>query len=274
MSDIVKVIKPKRSFFNIDLREIWAYRELLYFLAWKQIKIRYKQTALGAAWAILQPLLTMVIFSIIFGKLLGVASDGVPYPIFAYSGLIIWTYFSVSLTQASTSLVSNSNLVSKVYFPRLLLPMSACLAGLLDYAIASIVLVGLMFYFNVFCTAWVIILPVLVLMSMLLASGIGFWLSAVSVKYRDVQYAIPFFVQILLYATPIIYPVSIISGKYSWLLNLNPLTGIVTVHRAILLGNPVLDWTSLGISAIFTALIFLWGLVYFKNYEREFADVI
>ncbi len=274
MPGIVRVIKPKRSLFNIDLKEIWAYRELLYFLAWKQIKIRYKQTALGAAWAILQPLLTMVIFSILFGELLGVSSDGVPYPIFAYSGLIIWTYFSVSLTQASTSLVANSNLVSKVYFPRLLLPMSSCLAGLLDYAIASIVLVGLMFYFNVFPTMWIILMPVLLLMALLLASGISFWLSAISVKYRDVQYAIPFFVQILLYATPIIYPISIISGKYSWILQLNPLTGIVTTHRAIILGSTAIDWTSLGVSAIFIIIIFLWGLVYFKNYEREFADVI
>jgi lipopolysaccharide transport system permease protein len=267
MSEIVKVIKPKRRLFDID-------RELLYFLAWKQIKIRYKQTALGAAWAILQPLLTMVIFSIIFGELVQMPSDNVPYPIFAYSGLILWAYFSTSLTAASTSLVSNSNLISKVYFPRLLLPLSACLVGLLDYAIASIVLVGLMFYYNIFPTLWIVMIPVLLIMAFLLASGISFWLSAIAVKYRDVQYAVPFFVQILLYATPIIYPVSLISAKYTWLLDLNPLTGIVTGHRAIILGNMGIDWFSLGISALLITIIFLLGLVYFKGYEREFADVI
>jgi lipopolysaccharide transport system permease protein len=274
MSEIVKVIKPKRRLFDIDLKEIWDYRELLYFLAWKQIKIRYKQTALGAAWAILQPLLTMVIFSIIFGELVQMPSDNVPYPIFAYSGLILWAYFSTSLTAASTSLVSNSNLISKVYFPRLLLPLSACLVGLLDYAIASIVLVGLMFYYNIFPTLWIVMIPVLLIMAFLLASGISFWLSAIAVKYRDVQYAVPFFVQILLYATPIIYPVSLISAKYTWLLDLNPLTGIVTGHRAIILGNMGIDWFSLGISALLITIIFLLGLVYFKGYEREFADVI
>ena len=274
MSDITKVIKPKRKIFDLDLKEIWAYRELLYFLAWKQIKIRYKQTALGATWAVLQPLLTMIVFSVIFGAILGVSSDNVPYPIFAYSGLIIWTYFSMALTQSSTSLVGNSNLISKVYFPRLLLPLSACLAGLLDYAIASIVLVGLMFYYNIFPTLWIALIPVLLLMTFFLASGISFWLSAIAVKYRDVQHAIPFFVQTLFFVTPIIYPVSIIGAEYNWFLNLNPLTGIITSHRAVILNNVAIDWTSLGISALFTMLIFFGGLIYFKGYEREFADVI
>ncbi|MDO9537225.1 MAG: ABC transporter permease [Thermoplasmata archaeon] len=273
-SNIVKIIKPQRGIFDINFKEIWDYRELLYFLAWKDIKIRYKQTVLGAAWAIIQPLFTMIIFSIIFGAIAKIPSDNVPYPIFAYSGLILWTYFSASLSRSSNSLVSNSNLLSKVYFPRLLLPLSACLAGLLDYAIASFVLVGLMFYYNIFPTIWIVFIPVLLLMAFLLAAGISFWLSAIAVKYRDVQHAIPFFVQTLLYATPIIYPLSIISGKYSWILQLNPLTGIISTHRTVILGNIAIDWTSLGISALFITIIFLGGLVYFKNYEREFADVI
>ncbi|MBA3044808.1 MAG: ABC transporter permease [Euryarchaeota archaeon] len=273
-SNIVKIIKPKRGIFDLNLKEVWEYRELLYFLAWKDIKVRYAQTVLGAAWAIIQPLFTMIVFTVVFGMIAKIPSDNVPYPIFAYSGLLLWTYFSGSISRASNSLLSNSNLLSKVYFPRLLLPLSACLVGLVDYAIASFFLVALMFYYNIFPTLLIILIPLLLLMSFLLAAGGGMWISALSVKYRDVQRGFSFFMQILLYATPIIYPISVISGKYNWILQLNPLTGIIVTHRAVILGNVAIDWISLGISAIFIVLIFISGLIYFKSYERKFADVI
>lgn len=272
--NVVKVIRPTRGIFDINLRELWSYRELLYFLAWKQVKIRYKQTVLGAAWAVIQPLATMIIFTLIFGNLAKMPSDGVPYPIFSYCGLMLWTYFSMSLTHSSLSLVQNSNLLSKIYFPRLLLPLSDCLVGLLDYCIASILLIGLMLYYHITPTLWLLLVPIPLLLAMLLASGIGLWLSAVSVKYRDVQYAVPFFVQLLLFLSPIIYPVSIAGSEYGWLLQLNPLSGIMTTQRAIILGNTPIDWLSLGVSSLITLLIFIGGVIYFKRYEREFADVI
>jgi len=270
----VRIIRSKRDIFDINFRELWSYRELLYYLTWKEIKIRYKQTALGAVWAIIQPLFTMVVFTLIFGNLAKMPSDGVPYPIFSYTGLMLWTYFSMSLTHSSTSLVMNSNLLSKIYFPRLLLPLSSCAVGLLDYGIASVILVILMFYFQIAPTFLILLILIPLLLSFLLASGLGFWLSAICVKYRDVQYAIPFFIQLLLFSSPIIYPVSITGNAYGWLLKLNPLTGIMTMQRACLLGTTIIDWATLGISTLITLLIFFSGLIYFKNYEREFADVI
>jgi len=273
-SNIVKVIRPTKGMFDLDLGEIWAYRELLYFLAWKQVKIRYKQTAMGAAWAIIQPLATMLIFTFVFGDIAGMPSDGVPYPIFSYTGLILWTYFSASLSGASMSLVSNANLLSKIYFPRILLPLSSVVVGLLDYAIASVILVGLMIYYGIMPSFLILLSPIPLVLAGVLSSGLGFWLSAVSVKYRDVQYAVPFFIQLLLFISPIIYPVTVGGGKYAWLLNLNPLTGIMTMQRAVILGNTPIDWVSVGIASLLTVVIFLGGLVYFKNYEREFADVI
>ncbi len=274
MADNVRIIKPTKGLFDINFKEVWNHRELLYFLAWKDVKVRYKQTILGASWAVVQPVLTMIVFSVIFGVLLNVPSEGVPYPIFAYSGLVLWIYFSSALTRSSSSLLSNSNLLSKVYFPRLILPLSACLAGLVDYGIATIVLVGLMLYYNVAVTAWILLVLLLMPLAMMLAVGLGFWLSALSVKYRDVQHALPFFVQMLLYATPIIYPLSLVGGKYGWILELNPLTGIVSAHRAAILGNVPVDFVALGFSAGVATVIFLAGIIYFKNYEKEFADVI
>ncbi len=274
VNKVVKVIRPTKGLFDIDLGEIWAYRELLYFLAWKQVKIKYKQTAMGAAWAVIQPLATMLIFTFVFGNIAGMPSDGVPYPIFSYTGLILWTYFSASLSGASMSLVSNANLLSKIYFPRILLPLSSVVVGLLDYGIACVLLIILMIYYAVIPTAWIILMFVPLFLAGVLASGLGFWLSAVSVKYRDVQYAVPFFVQLLLFISPIIYPVTVGGGKYAWLLNLNPLTGIMTMQRATILGNTPIDWGGLGVAAVITVLVFLGGIVYFKSYEREFADVI
>lgn len=256
------------------LSEIWANRELLYFFVWKEIKIRYKQTAIGAAWAILQPLLTMLIFTAVFGMALGIKTGNVPYPIFVYSGLLLWIYFSTSVNNASSSIVANAQLLSKVYFPRMLLPLSACLVGLLDFALASMILIVMMFYFNIAPTLWLLLILLPLLLTMLLGAGLGFWLSAVSAKYRDVHYIVPFSIQLLLFASPVIYPPSLIGGSWSWILTINPLAGIINFQRAIVLGTGITDWAPLGISALFVVLIFLGGMIYFSHYEREIADVI
>ena len=271
----VRVISQSstRSLRN-TLSEIWANRELLYFFVWKEIKIRYKQTAIGATWAILQPLLTMLIFTAVFGMALGIKTGNVPYPIFVYSGLLLWIYFSTSVNNASSSIVSNAQLLSKVYFPRMLLPLSACLVGLLDFALASMILIVMMFYFNIAPTLWLLLILLPLLLTMLLGAGLGFWLSAVSAKYRDVQYVVPFSIQLLLFASPVIYPPSLIGGSWSWILTINPLAGIINFQRAIVLGTGITDWAPLGISALIVVLIFLGGMIYFSHYEREIADVI
>lgn len=276
MTDIkVRVISQRstRSLRN-TISEIWANRELLYFFVWKEIKIRYKQTAIGAAWAVLQPLLTMVIFTAVFGMALGIKTGDVPYPIFVYSGLLLWIYFSTSVGNASSSIVSNAQLMSKVYFPRMLLPLSACLVGLLDFGLASMILIVMMFYFNIAPTFWLLLILLPLLLSMLLAAGLGFWLSAVSAKYRDVYYIVPFSIQLLLFASPVIYPPSLIGTSWSWILTINPLAGIINFQRAIVLGTGITDWAPLGISALIVVLIFLGGMIYFSHYEREIADVI
>ena len=271
----VRVISQRstRSLRN-TLSEIWANRELLYFFVWKEIKIRYKQTAIGATWAILQPLLTMLIFTAVFGMALGIKTGNVPYPIFVYSGLLLWIYFSTSVNNASSSIVSNAQLLSKVYFPRMLLPLSACLVGLLDFALASMILIVMMFYFNIAPTLWLLLIFLPLLLTMLLGAGLGFWLSAVSAKYRDVYYIVPFSIQLLLFASPVIYPPSLIGGSWSWILTINPLAGIINFQRAIVLGTGITDWAPLGISALIVVLIFLGGMIYFSHYEREIADVI
>ena len=256
------------------LSEIWANRELLYFLVWKEIKIRYKQTAIGATWAILQPLLTMLIFTAVFGMALGIKTGNVPYPIFVYSGLLLWIYFSTSVNNASSSIVANAQLLSKVYFPRMLLPLSACLVGLLDFALASMILIVMMFYFNIAPTLWLLLILLPLLLTMLLGAGLGFWLSAVSAKYRDVYYIVPFSIQLLLFASPVIYPPSFVGADWSWVLTINPLAGIINFQRAIVLGTGITDWAPLGISALIVVLIFLGGMIYFSHYEREIADVI
>ncbi|MBM4236862.1 MAG: ABC transporter permease [Euryarchaeota archaeon] len=256
------------------LSEIWTHRELLYFFVWKEIKIRYKQTAIGAAWAILQPLIAMAIFWFIFGIVLNIQTDGIPYPIFAYSGLLIWTYFSTSLNLASGSIVANSQLLTKVYFPRILLPLALCLIGLLDYAIAAVMLIVLMLFFNMLPSIWIVLAFIPLLLSIILASGLSFWLSAISTKYRDVRYIVPFFVQLLLFITPIIYPPSYLSGDLSWVATVNPLAAIITAQRSFILGDGIVDWGPLGISTLICLLIFVTGILYFSRYEKEIADVI
>ena len=268
------IIKPKKGFLSVDLHEIWEYRELLFFLALRQIKVRYKQTIMGALWAVLQPFLTMIVFTIIFGNFAKIPSENIPYPIFSYSGLVLWTYFSTSLSQAGNSLVGNTNLVTKVYFPRLFIPTSSCLAGLLNYAVAMSIIVLMMVYYKFVPNIKIIIVPLVVLTTFILASGISYWLSSICVKYRDIKFILPFFTQLLMFTSPVIYPPNIVSEKYRWLLYLNPMTGLINAHRASLLGYKEVNFTTLGVSIIISLFIFVTGIIFLKNTEKGFADLI
>ncbi|MBI1870564.1 MAG: ABC transporter permease [Chlamydiae bacterium] len=275
VSSIPKIIiRSSKGWVPIDWKALWDFRELLYFLTWRDIKVRYKQTVLGALWAIIQPFFSMVVFTIFFGKIARLPSDGVPYPIFSYSGLLLWTYFSGALSHSGASLVGSSNLLTKVYFPRLVIPLSATLSGLMDYAIAVVILLGMMFYYGFPPSVSFLMLPAIVFFSMIAATGWGLWLSALNVKYRDIQYALPFFIQLMLFATPVIYPASMVPEKYRWLLMLNPMSGLIEAHRACFLAHQPIHWGSLGISVAVAVIIFVGGLFYFRRTERFFADVV
>ena len=273
-NDYEMIIRPKKGLFAIDLREMLHYRELLYFLAWREIKIRYKQTVMGASWALLQPFFTMIVFTLIFGGLAKMPSEGIPYPVFSYSGLLLWIYFSNSVSLSGNSLVSNSALISKIYFPRLFIPTSPCISGIVDYVIALVILVFMMVYYNLLPNMSIILLPLLVFTTFILASGIGYWLSSIAVKYRDVQFVLPFFIQLFMFISPVIYPSTIIGETYKWLLYLNPLTGLINAHRAVLLGHVPVDFVGLGFSIVISVVIFLTGALYLKNTEKYFADLI
>jgi lipopolysaccharide transport system permease protein len=268
------IIKPKKTFSIRDITELWDYRELLYFFTWRDFKVRYKQTLIGATWAILQPFITMVIFSVFFGQLAKMPSDGIPYPIFVYVGLLFWQFFSSALSETSSVLVSNQSIITKVYFPRLILPISGVITKFVDFLIACVVLAGLMVYYGfVPHILGILLIPVLLLITFMASVGAGLFLAAINVKYRDVRYALPFFIQLLLFVTPVIYPASI-AGKYSWLLALNPMTGVIQSARAALLGTTPINWLLLGISSIACLCILLIGGVYFKKIERYFADIL
>jgi lipopolysaccharide transport system permease protein len=274
MSSAVTVIRPKKIFHLSDLKELWQYRELLYFFSWRDLKVRYKQTAIGAAWAIFQPFITMVVFTIFFGNLAKIPSDGVPYPIFVYIGLLFWQFFSSALADTSNALIANQSIITKVYFPRLILPVSVVITKLVDFAIAAVILVGLMFYYGYTPNlAGIIYLPLLFVIAFMAAVGGGLFLAAINVKYRDVRYALPFFIQILLFVTPVIYPASI-AGKYSKILALNPMMGVIQNARAALLGATPINWALIGSSALTAALLLLIGIYVFKKVERYFADII
>jgi lipopolysaccharide transport system permease protein len=272
-ADVVFEIRPSRGWVALNVRELWTYRELLYFLTWRDVKVRYKQTALGAAWAILQPFLTMVVFSIFFGRLLNVKSEGVPYPVFAYTALVPWQLFANAVTQGGGSLVSNQQLLTKVYFPRLLIPISATLGNLVDFAFAFAVLIGLMLYYGIALTAGVLLTPLLVLLAAVTALGVGLWLSALNVKYRDVRYVIPFLVQLWLFASPVAYSASIVPSAWRPVYDLNPMAGVVEGFRWALLGTGHLD-PLVGVSALGSLSLLVSGLVYFRRTERTFADIV
>jgi homopolymeric O-antigen transport system permease protein len=269
---VVRIDARPRSL-RSQCAEYWRYRELLYFLAWRDVKVRYRQTVLGVVWAILQPVLAMLLFTVFFGKFAGMPSDGIPYAVFAYAGLLPWTFFSNSVTSAGESLVANPDLVSKVYLPRMLVPSAAVLAGLLDFAIAFSLLLFLIPYFHVPVASSILLLPVLIFLAVLFTLAVGLSTAAVNVRYRDVRYALPFLIQIGLFASPVIYPSSLVPAPWRGLLLLNPLTGIIEGFRSALFGRPF-DWTALLVSAAITVAALLLAARYFRRVEAYFADVI
>lgn len=272
---MITVISPKRSWFSLDLKELLRYKDLFYFLAWRDIKVRYKQTAVGILWAFFVPIITMLIFSVFFGTFAGVSSDGLPYPIFVYTGLVFWNFFSQAISNASGSLVANQEIVKKIYFPKILLPASSIFVSLIDFVISLLVLGGLMVYYQVVPTALsLLIIPLLIVITYVFALGLGLLLAAINVKYRDVRYIIPFFVQLMLFVTPVIYPTSIVSDQWKWILQLNPMTGVIEAARIVLLQHAPIDWTGLAIGGGITLGLMLFGLFYFRKTERYFADII
>jgi lipopolysaccharide transport system permease protein len=270
----ITVIKPTRGWSALNLRDLWAYRELILFLTWRDLKVRYKQTLLGASWAILQPFLTMVVFSIFFGNLAKIPSDGVPYPVFSYAALLPWTLFSKALQDASKSLVASSHMITKIYFPRMILPLSSVLAGLVDFFIAFIVLFGMMFYFGITPAAKVWMLPIFLLLALITAIGVGLWLSALNVLYRDIGYVIPFLTQFWMFITPIAYPSSMIPEKWQAIYAINPMTGVVDGFRWALLGSGQPPGKMALVSGIVAIVLFISGMFYFRRMERQFADMV
>jgi lipopolysaccharide transport system permease protein len=274
-STALLLIEPSKGWVQLRLKELWEYRELLYFLTWRDVKVRYKQTLLGAAWAVIQPFFTMVVFSVFFGRLAKMPSDGIPYPIFAYAGLVPWTFFAHGLTQSSNSLVGNSNLIKKVYFPRLVVPLSAVLGGFPDFAIAFVVLLGMMAYYGIFPSlAAIVFVPIFLTLAFIIAVGVGLWLSALNVEYRDVRYIVPFLSQFWLFATPIAYPSSLLSEPWRTLYGLNPMVGVVEGFRWVLVGTETRPASLIFASALAAVLILISGGFYFRRMERTFADVV
>ena len=270
----ILIIRPSKGWSALNLADLWHYRELMYFLTWRDIKVRYKQTVLGAAWAIIQPFSTMVVFSIFFGRLAGIPSEGLPYPIFAYCALLPWQLFAHSLSHSSNSLVANQNLITKVYFPRLVVPISAVLAGLLDFMIAFVVLIGMMMYYHVKPTLAVCTVPLFVLLAVAAAFGVGLWLSALNVQYRDVPYTIPFLTQFWLFITPVAYPSTLVPKSWRALYGVNPMAGVVEGFRWALLGKAEGPGALLTVSVTIVILVLVSGLYYFKRMEKTFADVV
>jgi len=267
-------LKPLKGWVSLGLREIAEYHELLYFFIWRDIKIRYKQTALGASWAIIQPLFTMVVFSLFFGRLAKVPSDGIPYPLFSYAALVPWTFFANGLNLGSNSVVSGANLVRKVYFPRLVMPIATVLSGAVDFVLAFIVLIGMMFYFGIVPTVNIIWLPFLFLLALVTALGVSLWTSALNVQFRDVHFVIPFLTQFWLFATPIAYPSSLLSGSWRTLYSINPMVGVVEGFRWALLGTNTSPGPMVVVSSVAALLILISGAFYFRHMEKNFADIV
>jgi lipopolysaccharide transport system permease protein len=267
-------ITPPARWWENPVRELWEYRELLYFFVWRDIKVRYKQTVLGAAWAVLQPLLTMMMFSLFFGKLVHIPSEGLPYPIFYYAALLPWTYFASALQTGTMTIVGNQHVITKVYFPRLTLPFSAVLSGLVDFAISFAMLIALLLYYGIWPTAKVVFLPVFLLLAIATALGVSLWLSALNAMYRDVRYVVPFLVQFWMFASPVIYPSSLVPQKWRWLYGLNPMAGVIEGFRWSLTGHGNTPGVVTGVSVTAVLLVLLGGMAYFRRMEATVADVV
>jgi lipopolysaccharide transport system permease protein len=273
-SMLVHRISPSKGWVSLRLDELWQYRELLYFLTWRDIKVRYKQTTLGATWAIIQPFFTMVVFSLFFGRLARIPSDGLPYPIFSYAALVPWTFFANGLSQSSECLVGSANLIRKVYFPRLAIPLATVLGGLVDFGIAFTVLLGMMLYYGIVPTLNVLWLPLLLLLALVTALGVGLWLSALNVKFRDVRYVVPFVTQFWMFATPIAYPSSLLHEPWRTLYGVNPMVGVVEGFRWALLGTNTAPGPMIGVSALVATVLLIGGAYYFRRMEKTFADLV
>lgn len=275
----VTVIEPSRGWRAIDFSELWRYRELLYFLTWRDIKVRYKQTVMGAAWAILQPVVTMVIFTIVFGRMAKIDTGTTPYAVFVYAGLLPWMFFANAVASAGASLVGQAHLVTKIYFPRLLVPTASVGAGLVDFALSFVVYWAVMLtYFRLgridqLPGVGLLVLPALVVLTLITALGVGYVLASLTVVYRDFRFVIPFMVQVWMFLSPVIYPVTLVPKDYAWLLALNPMTGVIQAYRSVLLGQPM-DWALLGISTVIAVTVFVFGLYNFRRAERRFADIV
>jgi lipopolysaccharide transport system permease protein len=267
-------IRPSRRWVALDLGELWSYRELLYFLVWREIKVRYKQTALGVAWAVIQPVFAMIVFSVIFGRLAHLPSDGTPYPVFTYAALLPWQLFSYALTESSNSVVSNQRVITKVYFPRLILPLASVCVGLADFLISFGVLLGLMAYYHLTPTVAAWTLPLWVLLTVLTALSVGLWLSALNVRYRDIKYAVPFVTNVWMYATPVAYSLSIVPPAWRRLYALNPMVGVVQAFRWALLGQSRSPGSAVVISVVAVLALLASGLIYFRRTEQTFADIV
>jgi lipopolysaccharide transport system permease protein len=268
------VIEPRRGLFHLDLAAIWEYRELLYFMVWRDIKIRYKQTAIGVGWAVLQPFVQMVIFTVIFGKFARIPSDDFPYPIFAYSALLPWNYFASALQRCITSVVGDASLISKVYFPRLILPIAGTVSGIIDFLVSFILLIGMMIWYQIPVSWLLIALPLFLIVAQLTALAVGLWFSALNVRYRDVGYAVPFIIQIWLFLSPVVYSVNLIPEKWRLLYGLNPMVGVIEGFRWALLGKASPDFSMMAVCAVVVSAILFGGLVFFRKMEQTFADVV
>lgn len=269
------VIAPPKGWLDIDLKELWAYRELAYYFVWRDIKVRYKQTVIGIVWAIFQPLFAMIVFTVFFGKLAKMPSDGVPYPVFVYVGLVLWNYFSFGLTHAGGSVVSNAGMIQKIYFPRLIIPISSSLVGLVDFFFASAALAVLMAVYGYRPhLSGIIYIPLLLCITFLSSVGIGCFLAALNVKYRDVQFVIPFFIQMLMFLTPVIYPISMVGQKYKVFMVLNPMSAVIESARGVILGIRGIEWHLLSVAIVVSACLFAGGVMYFRRTEKYFADII
>jgi len=273
-SSVTTIIDPSQRSGWVNFTEIWAYRDLFYFLVWRDIKTRYAQSVLGIGWAIIQPLFSMVVFTVVFGNMVKISSDGVPYAIFSFAALVPWTYFSGALTSAGGSLLMARGIITKVYFPRILVPLVAVVAKLWDFAIALLILFGLMAYFGFSASAYALLLPAITLLMILTAAGVGMWLTSLALQYRDIHYSLGFGVQLLMYASPVVYPASMVPERFQILYSLNPMVGVIEAFRSVLLGTNPMPWQALAIGAGMALLLVISGSAYFISMERRFADVV
>ena len=271
---VTTLIQPPKGWVSLGLKELWQYRDLFYFLVWRDIKVRYVQSVLGIGWALIQPLMMMVVFTVVFGKLMKVGSDGAPYAIFSYVALVPWTYFSTSLSQATASLTKNAAMVSKIYFPRLIMPLSSVLGRLVDFSVALLLVFGMMAWFRIIPTIWIVTLPLLVLLMMLTVAGLGMWLTALAVQYRDISLAMGFVVRLLMYASPVVYPASLIPDQYRLFYALNPMVGVIEGFRSALLDTNPMPWDLIAIGGVIATAAAISGALYFRRMERNFADVV